>query len=196
MKSKVAILVMLVNCVLPAAEISTNLLSIHLVDTPLFHQWPSNGRGGATLKVICQPVLADSDFVEFDASNHTFAITADASKRLSKTIWDLAKRDAPGWNRSPTLLKDGFYELVPADAPFVLEAAGEPVYFGAFSSMNSSRLFFGPVAISDVEFISTGLKTNITFRVFFRFPTDRAPDEQSDLRIALAAKKLFAHEAH
>lgn len=195
MKSNLAILVLLLNCVLPAAELSTNLLSFHLVDTPL-HKWPDNGRGEASLKVIRQPVLADSDFVEFDPTNHTFAITADAAKLLSKTIWDLARRHSPGMDPAPYISNDGFYALIPADALFVLEAAGEPVYVGAFSSMNSSMLFFGPIAMSDEEDISADLKTNITFRIIFCFPTYRPPDWQSDAKIDFAAKKLFAHEKH
>src|SRR4051812_5276270 len=102
MKYYLAILTLLVSYSLRAAEPSTNLLSIHLVSDKVFPQWtPGTMPKPGALKLIAPAVLADADFVSFDPTNQTFAVTREAAKRLARKIWELGKRDAPGWGNAP-----------------------------------------------------------------------------------------------
>lgn len=197
MKRYIAIAALAASCVLHAAESSTNLLSIHLVDVKLFHQWhPDDIAKSYGASVLAAPVLADSDFVSFDVTNHSFVVTPEAAKRVAKSIWDVGKRDAPGWGDSPTILRGGAYELIPTPAPFVLKASGTPIYWGAFSTPVSSRSFAGPVILPDVLFITGNLMSNVTFRIKLGYPgaSPGVDDPRCDSRIVSAAQKLFAHE--
>jgi hypothetical protein len=190
MKLCLAILMLLTPSILPAAEAYTNLLSIHLVDAKL-------PRKGTTrlddLKLISPPVLSDSDFLSFNTTNHTFVITADAAKRLSRGIWDLAKREYPSWGDAPRILGNGGYELIVCPTPFVIKASGEAIYAGSFYVWTSSDSFAGPVILSAVYSIRTDSTNSVPFRIEMGYPwsISGVADPRGDSRIALAAQKLF-----
>jgi hypothetical protein len=98
MKAFVITLLLAVCCAVRGDEASTNLIAICLLDRPLAQPWPNLDVANLkNLKPVSPPALADSDFVAFDSTNHTFVITGAAAKRLSLAIWSLAKKDAPGW---------------------------------------------------------------------------------------------------
>jgi hypothetical protein len=198
MKRYLGILTLFVSCAIYAGESTTNLLAIHLVDIPLHGLWSLDGsRQADSLSLVSPPVLSDSDFVAFDVTNHTFVIKPAAAKRLSQSIWDLGKRDAPGWrNRSgPTVHPNGNYELIPCPAPFVLKASGKPIYVGAFWTLASSRGITGPVAIPKSPFIKTNQTNNVHFSIeFWDDALQPQPNHRSDPRIVAAVRKLLAHE--
>ena len=199
MKRYIALLAVSACCVLNAAEAATNLLSIHLVADKAFPQWRHGSMPKpGDLKLMSPPVLADSDFVSFDVTNQMFAITAEAAKRLARKIWELGKRDAPGWGDAPTVYRTGNYDLVPTTAPFVLKASGEPIYVGAFYTPVSSSSFAGPVIVPVHLFICANLTNNVTFSIQPGYPGEfpGVADQLRDSRIPLAVKKLFTHEKH
>ncbi|MGA2174413.1 MAG: hypothetical protein ABSH38_05455 [Verrucomicrobiota bacterium] len=77
---------------LNAAETSTNLLSISLVDDKVFlSRMPVKTTNASDMKIIYPSVLADKDFVAVDTANQTFTITPEAAKRLAGAIWSLGK---------------------------------------------------------------------------------------------------------
>ena len=198
--SLLVVSVLLIRSVAGAGEPGTNLVSIYLVDRPNAKPWPRlDAASLKDLKLVAPPVLADSDFVTFDNSNHTFVITAEASKRLARLIWDLGKEDAPGWGDSPTILCDGYsYELIPTAAPFVLEAVGERVYAGIFDTPTSSEVFSGPVIRAEEPFIKTNVPKNATFSFSIQLedagPFPSTLDPRGDSRVGAAVRKLFADE--
>ncbi|MDR3457729.1 MAG: hypothetical protein P4N60_09810 [Verrucomicrobiae bacterium] len=174
--------------VLHSAMAATNLLSIHLVVEKVFPQWhPGSMPKPDSLTLVSPPVLADGDFVSFDATNQTFTITPGAARRLAAGLRGGA---------APILLNGGVYDQIPDTAPFVLQAAGEPIYVGAFYTLVSSSAFAGPVILPDTMFISPHLTNNVTFRIELGYPgtSPGLADPRRDPRIVAAVQKLFAHE--
>src|SRR5436190_21516399 len=139
MRSLFAMFLLTLTCALGAAEASTNLIAIYLLDRPLAQPWPKLDNAHLKqLKPVSPPVLADGDFLSFNTNNHSFVVTGLAAKRLAMTIWSLAKKDAPGWGVPGAYANTGDFELIPVPAPFVLHAGGEPIYAGAFNTPTSS----------------------------------------------------------
>src|SRR4051794_28937959 len=98
MRTFVVILALAAGWALHGGEASTNCIAIYLLDRPLAQPWPKLDKAYLKeLKPVSPPVLADEDFVSFNTTNQSFAVTGAAAKRLSLTIWSLAKKDAPGW---------------------------------------------------------------------------------------------------
>jgi hypothetical protein len=196
MKFYVALLAIFTSGVLNAAELTTNyLLSIHLVRDEVFPQWqPGTMPKPGKLKLVSPPVLADRDFVSFDFKDQTFVITPQAAKRLARDIWHLKMKDVLG--DSPTILRNGAYDLVPTPAPFVLKASGEPIYVGPFYTLFSSSSFAGPVIIPESPFIHTNLNSNVTLKIQPGYPGEfpGIPKQLNDARIAAAVKKLSARK--
>ena len=190
MKIYLVILMLTTSWVLQAAESSINLLAIYLVDARIFPDWPTNSID--QLKVISPPVIADSDFVSFDTISHKFVIKPDAAKRLSQSIWELGKKDAPNWGDVPTILPGGVHELIPVPVPFVIKASGQPIYAGAFWTPISSSSYYGPTIHAATFAIRTNLTKNVEFSI--EPGSSRVTDLRGDSKIALAAEKLFAHE--
>ena len=197
MKTFLAALLLTGAWALHAAEASTNLLAIYLLDRPLAQPWPNLDQAHLKeLKPVSPPVLADADFVSFNTTNQTFVVTGAAAKRLALSIWALARKDAPGWgDQVPYVHHAGEFELIPVPAPFVLCAGGEPLYAGAFYTMLSSMGFSGPVIMADELFIRTNVpkKTKFTFRIQPGYPAALrdTPDPRGDRRVASAVEKLF-----
>jgi hypothetical protein len=180
-------------------ENSTNLLAIHLVEQ-LTTPWPPTNQAQLlALKPHLRPTLADSDFVGFDATNHTFVLRGDTAKRLAYNIWSSARKNSPGLTGdSPPPGPGGQIELLPVSGePFVLTAAGEPIYGGRFYSVFSSMSFAGPVIIAEDYAMKTNAPADATFtyRIDGGYPWALAsPDPRSDQRIAKAVGKLFARK--
>ena len=171
---------------LHSALAATNLLSIHFVaDKVLPQSEPGTMPAPGSLNLISPPVLADADFVSFDLTNQTFTITADAARRLEAKVK----------NGPPTLLRDGFFELIPYPTACVVTALGEPVYVGAFWTGFSSSSFFGPVMLPNEAFISMRSTNQVTFRIELGYPGTfpGTPDPRRDSRIVSAVQKLFSH---
>ena len=198
MKTFVITLLLAVCCATRGDEASTNLLAICLLDRPAAQPWPRlDATNLKNLRPASPPVLADSDFVAFDTTNHTFAITGAAAKRLSLTIWSLAEKDAPGWGEDvPFVYHTGEFDLIPVPAPFVLQVRGEPIYAGAFYTSVSSSGFSGPVIMAEEMFISTNVPTSakFSFSIQLGYPgaLPGTPDPRNDSRIVSAAHTLFA----
>jgi hypothetical protein len=191
--------VSLIGLVARAAEPSTNLVSIYLVDRPNAQPWPKLDTAHLKdLNLVAPPILADSDFVAFDSTNHSFVVTGEAAKRLARRIWELGKKDAPGWGDAPTILRGGYYELIPAPAPFVIEAFGERIYAGAFYTRFSSSGFEGPVIMAKEMFIKTNLpkKATFSFSIGLGYPgtSPGTPDPRGDKRIVSAVRTLFGNK--
>lgn len=197
MKTFAITLLLAVFWTVRGGEASTNLIAICLLDRPLPKPWPNLDTTNLTnLRPVSPPVLADSDFVAFDSTNHTFVITGAAAKRLSLTIWSLAKKDAPGWGEKVTTVhRSGEFELIPVPAPFVLWVRGEPIYAGAFYTSFSSSGFSGPVIMAGKTFISTNVATSATFSFSIQLGYPGAwpgtPDPRHDSRIVCAVQTLF-----
>jgi len=195
-----AALFLALACAAHGAEAGTNLLAIYLLDRPLAQPWPKLDQAHLKdLKPVSPPVLADPDFVSFDLKKQAFVITGAAAKRLSLTIYSLARKDAPGWgDQVPYVHATGDFELIPVPAPFVLHAGGEPVYAGAFYCSASSTGFPGPVILSWEPFIKTNVAPNAKFSFFIQmgYPGEfpGTPDPRRDSRIAAAVQKLFARK--
>jgi hypothetical protein len=169
---------------LPSTPAATNLLSIHFVaDKVLPQSQPGTMPAPASLKLISPPALADPDFVSFDLTNQTFTITADAAKRLEAKVK----------NGPPTLLRDGFFELIPYPTACVVTALGEPVYVGAFWTGASSSSFFGPVLLPIDPFISMRSTNEVTFWIGPGSTLPGMTDPRRDSRIVSAVQKLFSH---
>jgi hypothetical protein len=188
------------GCILNAAEATTNLLSISLVDNKEYlSRTRVNPPETNEVAIISPPVLADKDFAAFDTTNQTFAITPEAAKRLASAIWVLGKKYSPGWRAAPWVFPTGEYELIPRPVPFVLQVSGEMIYSGIFTEMTSSDAFSGPAILADQEFISTNLAHNVTFTVYGGYPppngfgTGAGVDRRGDKRIVAAVEKLFEH---
>ena len=191
-----------VCCVLNAPAAAPHLLSIYLVTDksfPPFKRGPMPKLGD--LKLMSSPVIADADFVSFDLTNQTFAITPGAAKRLSKMIWKVHFSDRLGWEEDTPILPTGDYELIPTSAPFVLKVSGTPIYVGVFESPFSSSFFavptIHPETVEDA-FISTNLTPNVKLRIrsFDSGLYPNGTDERSDGRIKFAVQKLFEHQKH
>ena len=199
MQTLLAILVLLIAFVLHAAQASTNLLAIYLLDRPAAQPWPNlDAAHLKDLKPVSPPALADSDFVAFNLTNHTFVVTGAAAKRLSLQIWSLAKKDAPGWGgQVPIVYRTGDFALIPVPAPFVLEACGERIYAGAFYTGFSSSGFSGPVIMGEREFIKMKQPKGATFSfsIGLGYPgaLPGTPDPRGDRRIASAVQRLVAN---
>ncbi|PYM11190.1 MAG: hypothetical protein DME18_14605 [Verrucomicrobia bacterium] len=197
MKTFVITLLLAVCCAVRGDDTSTNLIAICLLDRPLAQPWPKlDAANLKNLKPVSPPVLVDSDFVAFDSTNHTFVITGAAAKRLSLTIWSLAKKDAPGWSAAPYVHHTGDFELIPVPAPFVLQVRGEPIYAGAFYTSVSSSGFSGPVIMAEEMFISTNVPTSakFSFSIQLGYPgtLPGTPDPRNDNRIVSAVQTLLA----
>jgi len=200
MKIPFASLALLICRVLSAADADTNLISIYLMDRPAAQPWPRlDAAHLKELKLVSPAVLADSDFLAFDTTNHTFVITGAAAKRLSLSIWSLAKQDAPGWGEQvPHVHNTGDFELIPTPAPFVIKASGESIYAGAFYCPFMSAGFTGPVVMARDMLIKTNVPNNATFSFSIQLgypgPLPGTPDPRGDSRIASAVRKLFANK--
>jgi hypothetical protein len=169
-----------------AAEVRTNFVSIYLLESTEHRPWPSLEHTNLhNLKAASSPVLSDGDFVAFDTTNHTFTVTAKAAERLSRSI-----RGEP-----PTILRKGYYELVPHPTPFVLMVSGEPIYAGAFFTAFSSNGFDGPVIMADEVFIKRKVRPSarFSFSIQLGYPCSsrNTPDPRSDPRLVEAVQQLF-----
>lgn len=197
MKTFVVILLLAVCSAVHGGVASTNLFAICLLDSPAAQPWPDLAATNLTnLRMVSPPVLTDSDFVAFDTTNQTFVLTSAAAKRLSLTIWSLAKKDAPGWGEDvPYVYHTGEFDLIPVPAPFVLKVRGEPIYAGAFFTPVSSSGFSGPVIIAEKMLIGTNVATSATFSFSIQlgYPGTflRTPDPRHDTRIVSAVHTLF-----
>src|SRR5882672_5969246 len=109
-------------CVLSGAEPDTHLLSIHLAPGKIPQRSISFGYVRPDeVKPMPEPILSDPDFAAWDTTNHVFTITPEAAKRLYWKVKELGPRDG-------------------APMPFVLKAAGDPIYVGFFHSEASARM--------------------------------------------------------
>ena len=87
------------------------------------------------LALAPEPLLCDKDFVSYDPTNHEFAVTAAATKRLAERL---------AITGAPTTLASGVavYHLQWDDTPVVILASGDAVYLGILSTPVSSTSFF------------------------------------------------------
>lgn len=180
---------------------ATNTLAFYLVAEDV--SGASLTAGTATLEVLrlkSQPILADSDFVAWDVTNHTFVITPTAAKRVAGSC-------------SVRII------------PFVLFAGGEQIYCGKFTTLTSSASEDVPVILTDSIVTHcfmgntnvpgdvwrmmgcadpmvtdrlmalTNATTNVTLQIDQRYlPPDgfwHGTDRRGDKRIAVAVEKLF-----
>ena len=198
MRTLLVILALTIGWALHGGEAGTNCLAVYLLDRPLAQPWPKLDQTHLKeLKPVSPPVLTDADFVSFNTTNQTFVVTGAAAKRLSLSIYSLAKKDAPGWGEQvPYVHHTGEFELIPVPAPFVLHAGGEPIYAGAFFTGFSSAGFSGPVIMAEEIFIGTNVSKNaeFSFRIELGYPgaLPGTPDPRNDSRIASAVQKMLA----
>src|SRR6266436_158731 len=100
------------------AEAATNLLAIHLMAEKADREAVLAGtRRVEDVELVPDPLLSDHDFISYDRTNHIFAVTAEAAKRLSMSMM---RRDGP------SLTTDGkkVYHFDGPDMPFVLFVSG------------------------------------------------------------------------
>jgi hypothetical protein len=109
-------------------SVPTNFISIHLVAKP----GSTNTFLFSGEKFDAKPILADADFVEFDADRQTFTVKGPAALRISNAIHSFV--DSP-----PTILNGGVQELIAFPTVFVLEAEGKPIYRGRFHTLRRTR---------------------------------------------------------
>ena len=134
---------------------ATNLISIHLL---------KEGSGtdiSAISAVIAddKPVLADADFLSFNVETQVFSITADAAKRLSREI--CARR-----GYTPTILREGYSELIAFPTYFLFRAQGEPIYIGAFGTDTSSQSISLPAVLPEsMPFIKASDTKPVIFEI-------------------------------
>jgi hypothetical protein len=173
-----------------SAQTLTNVLSIHLLDKALSKTLQEGIITPAKAKLIPPPIFWDEDFVVFNTTNHTFAISAEAAKRLARKLMD-----------NPTTLGSGevVYDFWWPDTPFVLAALGQPIYVGQFSCVISSASYRSPTIYSQASFISTNCSSNVIFTIEMPLPSTNQPalsggrigtDVRNDPRILAAVKKL------
>jgi hypothetical protein len=182
-------------------ENGANLLEIHLVEQITTSWPPTNEAQLQTVKPHLRPVLADSDFVSFDTTNHTFVLRADTAKRLAHRIWSSATKNAKGFGDTPPPVPGGQIELLPVSSfgePFVLTVSGVPIYAGRFYTTVSSMSFSGPVIIAEDYAMKTNAPADATFtyRIEAGYPGGgfNPPDPRTDKRIVAAVEKLFKNK--
>jgi hypothetical protein len=164
-------------------SVPTNFISIHLVAKP----GSTNTFLFSGEKFDAKPILADADFVEFDADRQTFTVKGPAALRLSNAIHSFV--DSP-----PTILNGGVQELIAFPTVFVLEAEGKPIYRGRFHTLTSSHTYRGPLFVADHYVVSPNQADNVTFE---RHDWDGGNEGRGkantpgDPRIAKAAAKLI-----
>ncbi len=180
-------------------EQPTNYLSFYLLAETI----PSDALVNTNivpdgLRLMPTPILSDADLREFDWSNHTFVITAEAAKRLSSNLYKM-----DGFDGRPFTYESGYigYHLCGPDTPFVLVASGERVYVGIFSSSYSSSGYMVPFVWPDgPAFLSVSATNDVKFKIMitrlspeylamFGF-TNTWVDVREDKRILAALQKL------
>lgn len=196
------LLLLLMNCLClmtKAQDKSTNYLSFYLLAEAI----PSDALVNTNivpegLRLMPTPILSDADLKEFDWSNHTFVITAEAAKRLSSNLYKM-----DGFDGRPFTYESGYvgYHLCGPDTPFVLVASGERVYVGIFSSSYSSSGYMVPFVWPDgPAFLSVSATNDVKFKIMitrlspeylamFGF-TNTWVDVREDKRILAALQKL------
>jgi len=129
-----------------------------------------------------RPVLADGDFVSFNLNSQKFVIKAEAAKRLCRKLQEKGSVSVPEW-----------FEW--SATPFVLEALGDRIYLGMFSSYTSSVGYFGkPVVRSSTVFNPLTSTNDVEFDIGFNgYAAHMRPvlDPRNDKRIVGAVEKLF-----
>lgn len=188
MKNSLSVLILSVCCLTGAARAGTNLVSIHLLEGTNSHSLPKlDALSLKNLKLISPPVLADSDFVAFDATNHTFAITAEAAERLAQSIWS-------AWKKAPEIYQNGAYALIPFDTPFVLKASDQCIYAGVFEAAGSPCPYADTVTIQS---LSPFIQATVSRNNRFSFSVNRddfrngVPDPRGDPRLIAAVERLL-----
>jgi len=127
----------------------TNILAVYLVAD---RDAAFNGQADLnSFKLEPTPVLSDGDFVAYNTNNHCFVVTARAAKKLNLRV----KKEGQRGDK---------YVFDWPDTPFVIEASGERIYVGIFSSDFSSAAYFKePVLKSSVLFIGENDTNDVTF---------------------------------
>jgi hypothetical protein len=188
----------------PSAPGSSNKLAIYLLaDKP--------GPKLDELKLESTPILADNDFVSYNTNTHEFSIKADSAKRLCHQLKGKMGIHEPQVRGSGVLV----YGCDWGDTPFVLEASGERVYEGVFSTTMSSMSYIAtPVLKTWKTFIDADATNDVAFSSEFAsidtsaieglvrqhpgvksFGWEPLPDPRDDKRIAAAVEKLFGHRS-
>jgi len=191
-------------------NVLTNRLSIHFVVNEIPYESIQNGTATPFgLDLLAEPILSDADFISFNTNDHTFAITAEAAKRMALKWCGF---------HSHTVAATGeiMYELSGPDTPFVLLACGEPIYLGVLTCVFSSDS--SGLSVPIIKSSQILLRANSTAEVIFRIKYGwgnyesepelrgirlgypyakilRDLDPRRDRRISLAVKSLFSKES-
>lgn len=174
---------------LNATEMLTNQLSLHLVDPSISRSALLAGQiKFKAVKLVPQPVLSDVDFISYEKTSHVFAVSVDTAKRMAERLGSASTTIISG---------EPFYGFSWQDTPFVLVAAGEPIYLGVFSCVTSSGDYPLPRIYPQKNLVSSYSTNNVTFVITLRrgeSPRGGAvndyPDMRSDPRILASLKKL------
>jgi hypothetical protein len=174
---------------LNAAEMLTNQISLHLVDPSISKSALLAGQVKVkAAKLVSQPILSDVDFISYDKTNHVFAVSVDTAKRMAERLGSASTTIISG---------EKYYGLSWQDTPFVLVAAGEPIYLGVLSCVTSSGDYPLPSIFPQKNLISSYSTSNVTFVITLR--RGESPglgavndhlDIRSDPRILASFKKL------
>lgn len=144
---------------LRAAVWPTNRIAIYLLADGADRQAIVEGRKNLYgVKLKPEPVLSDEDFLSYDFESHTFKVTAEAARRLCRV---LKGREDPDAILSNQLM----YRLDWPDTAFVLQAMGDRIYAGVFSSFHSSVTYEMPTIKSVDAYIGMEGTNNITFTI-------------------------------
>jgi len=123
---------------------ATNLLTIHLAAKPDATNNVIQFNGA---KFETKPILADADFVTFDAFAATFTLKSATALRLSNAIYERH-------NETPGRYFNGVaQELIPFPTSFLVKVNGQPTYIGVFGSAHSSILYASPTIIAFPSFL-------------------------------------------
>lgn len=197
------LLLLLIGCAIAKAQVVSNTPSAPALTNTLAIYLLADARKPALEdnKLEPKPVLADDDFVAYNTNTQRFAIKAEAAKRLCRSV-----KEKNGFIE-PRVRGDGHpsYGFDWPDTPFVLQALGERVYEGIFSSDFSSQMFFAiPVAKTRHVSIAADSTNDVVFEIGFDAPVIRnavsgqldfnyksVPDPRNDKRIIAAVEKLF-----
>jgi len=160
----------------PSAKVPTNTLAIYLLAGERKPNLQDN-------KLEPKPVLADEDFLFYNTQSQQFAITAQAARRLCRKLQE----------------KSGFYEprlFTWSDTPFVLEALGERVYVGMFSTDTSSAQYAEIPVIKHESGVIGNPIDYVKFDIGFQtapFPSisKHSSDPRNDKRVVEAVRRLF-----
>jgi hypothetical protein len=179
-----AISVILGVCVgAQAASTNTNTLAIFLVKE-------GGGRDEKTIKLAEKPLISGRDFVRYDWSSHTFAVTAECAKRMAV---EFQPRD------NPRRLKSGenVYVLDPnttSGRDFAVVAEGEIVYVGKFWSLVSSS---SPPPVPLIQFyklVPVDGSDPVEMQIEYGFSDGKADggkrDVRKDRRVGRALERL------